>query len=83
MYEEQVINVWVLMVSRPFVLRLVLNDCIHTLGKKKSFILPLQSEKKKENVAYLQPIFIQQSTWPAINRPENEQASCFHLALYI
>lgn len=35
MYEEQVINVWVLMVSRPFVLRLVLNDCIHTLGKKK------------------------------------------------
>lgn len=83
MYEEQVINVWVLMVSRPFVLRLVLNDCIHTLGKKKASPFHCKVKKKKENVAYLQPIFIQQSTWPAINRPENEQASCFHLALYI
>lgn len=62
MYEEQVINVWVLMVSRPFVLRLVLNDCIHTLGKKKSFILPLQSEKKKRECCVSTADF-----YPAIN----------------
>lgn len=48
MYEEQVINVWVLMVSRPFVLRLVLNDCIHTLGKKKASSFHCKVKKKRE-----------------------------------